>query len=134
MSKNESVDYFLRFLNERFQTFRSALAEFLQALTNDNRTEKLTAAQNVLTCLDDLKRAMSENDRPNWIKPLEDRLNWYRKTVQSQPDAGLNVVNTVLQVNPQIESQKWQFADSAANAAIDFAAIYKEYYRGSRVK
>ncbi|MHC4877759.1 MAG: hypothetical protein ACYTGL_14785 [Planctomycetota bacterium] len=76
---------------------------------------------------------MSSKDHPNWIVPLENRLKWYRNRAASQPDAGLQTINTILQLTPEIESQTWDFGDSAANAAIDFAAIYREYYRGSRV-
>jgi len=133
MPKNESVDFFLRFLNERFQAFRAALSSFLHTLALEDRAKKLDTAQAVLAALDDLKRAMSSNDHPNWIAPLEQKLNWYCKRAPSQADAGLQVINTVLKLNSNIESQKWNFADSAANSAIDFAAIYQEYYRSSRV-
>jgi hypothetical protein len=133
MPHNESVDFFLRFLGERFQAFRAALNSFLHTLALEDRAKKLDTAQAVLASLDDLKRAMSANDHPNWIAPLEQKLNWYRKHAASQADAGLQVINAVLQLNPSIESQKWNFADSASNSAIDFAAIYQEYYKGSRV-
>ncbi len=34
---------------------------------------------------------------------------------------------------PRIESQQWDFADSSLNAAVDFTAVYTEFYRESRV-
>lgn len=133
MPANESVEYFLRFLNERFAVFRTALNCFLQSLALDDRSKKIETAKGVLTTLDDLKRAMSAEDRPSWIDSLEAKLQWYLRAVPGQPDAGFQVLQTVLAVHPEIESQTWNFADSSANAAIDFAAIYQEHYRESRV-
>ena len=74
MPKNESIEFFLRFLTERFQAFRNALSSFLNTLTLEDRQKKLNSAQNVVATLDDLKRAMSANDHPTWIAPLEHRL------------------------------------------------------------
>jgi hypothetical protein len=133
MSKNESVDFFLRFLEERFTAFRTALTSLIQAVTQEDRTRKLEEAKLTLARIDDLKRAMSKVDHPNWIRPLEERISWYVRAAESQQDAGLQLIGTVLQLNPQIESQKWEFADTAASSAIDFAQIYQEYYQASKV-
>jgi len=133
MPKNESVDFFLRFLRERFQAFRTSLTRFLDLLSQDDRNQKIKSAQHVLGTLDDLKRAMSAGDHPAWISPLEAKLQWYIKAVPSHGDAGLQVIQTIIQLNPDIESQTWAFADSSANAAIDFDSIYQEYYRESHV-
>jgi hypothetical protein len=133
MAKNESVEFFLRFLRERFNAFRQALTLFLQMLALDDRTKKVETAKAVVARLDDLKRAMSTKDHPGWIATLEQKLQWYVKAVAAQPEAGLQVIQTILSVNSEIEKQTWDFAGSSANVAIDFAAIYQEYYRESRV-
>lgn len=36
-------------------------------------------------------------------------------------------------INSEIENQKWDFPDTHANDAINFSAIYQEYYSNSRV-
>jgi methyl-accepting chemotaxis protein len=134
MPKNESVEFFLRFLRERFGAFRTALTAFLQALALDDRAKKIETANLVLVTLDDLERAMSSRDHPPWVNSLKGKLQWYVRAVKKgQPDAGLQIFQTILSVHAEIENQKWDFADSSANSAIDFAAIYQEYYRDSRV-
>jgi len=65
MPKNESVQFFLRFLCERFNAFRTSLNAFLQSLALDDRPKKLETARTVLTTLDDLKRALSAKDHPS---------------------------------------------------------------------
>jgi hypothetical protein len=52
---------------------------------------------------------------------------------ESQPEAGFKLVEIVLQLNPQIEAQKWDFLESRSSLAIDFAAIYHDYYISSKV-
>ena len=133
MPRNDSVEYFLRFLRERFNAFRESLTEFLQALTLEGRPRKVEAARKVLILLDDLKRAMSEEDRPAWISQLEHKLTWYTSAVEKEVDAGLQVVQTIMVLEPQIKNQAWDFTDSASNLAIDFASIYEEYLRDSRI-
>lgn len=133
MPTNESVEFFFRFLQERFNSFRKALNAFLQVITLDNRPQKIEAARAVLTCLNDLKSAMSTPDHPPWISTLEAKLNWYVSYVSNQADAGLQLMQTILANYSSIEKQTWNFADASANAAINFAAIYQEYYNGSRV-
>lgn len=132
MSKNESVEFFLRFLRERFGAFKNALTEFLETLSLHDPKQKVVAANAVLTALDDLKRAMSNKDHPSWINPLENKIVWYTKS-SSLADAGLQVIQTILSLYPDVESQSWDFADSSSNTAINFAEIYSEYYRESRV-
>jgi hypothetical protein len=134
MPKNESVEFFLRFLRERFSVFRIALKDFLQALSLDDRTQKIERAKRLLQAIDDLKRAISESDHPAWINPLETKLHWYIKAVAGHPDAGLQVLQTLLDIHGKIEAQTWDFADASSKIlAIDFAAIYQEYYQESRV-
>src|SRR6185295_7405756 len=105
MAKNESVEFFLRFLRERFNAFRQALTLFLQMLALDDRTKKVETAKAVVARLDDLKRAMSTKDHPGWIATLEQKLQWYVKAVAAQPEAGLQVIQTILSVNSEIEKQ-----------------------------
>jgi len=134
MAKNESVDFFLRFLRERFQVFREALTAFLQTVALEERNNKVAAAKKVLTALDDLKRAIAATDRPGWIGALENKFNCYTQAVsQGQGDAGLQILQSIIGASSDIERQKWDFIDAAANVAIDFTAIYDEYYRSSRV-
>ncbi len=133
MAKNESVDFFLRFLQERFQAFRTKLTDFLKTLSLENRDHKVRLANEVLASLDDLKRAMAANDHPDWVNPLESKLRWYIRHHQAQDDCGLTVLSTVMELYPRIAAQEWRFGDASPSAGIDFNSIYQEYYRTSRV-
>ena len=133
MPKNESVEFFLRFLRERFDAFRKALSGFLQALALDDRPKKLEHAKAVRAALDDLRRALSERDHPPWLGQLDAAISSYVTNIASTPKAGLQLLNTIMDLYPRIESQQWDFADSSSNAAVDFTAVYTEFYRESRV-
>lgn len=133
MQKNDSVEFFLRFLRERYNAFRQALTVFLQTLALNDREKKINTAKLVLISLDDLKRSMSTKDQPLWVSTLEQKIQWYISSESRHLDAGLQVIQTILAINSEIENQSWDFASSEMNVAIDFAAIYQQYYRDSRV-
>lgn len=132
MATNESIEFFHRSLSERFQKFRVTLQEFLQILTKEEQNRKIEAAKAVVVCTDNLKSFLAERDRPNWLKVLEEKIKWYIEHGKAKPNSGLEVVNTLLHIHHQIESQKWQL-DKPTDTAIDFAAVYEEYYNDSRV-
>lgn len=132
MATNESVEFFLRFLDERFRAFRATLNELLAKLSEGDSKAKVAACNNTIQALDDLKRAMSDGDRPAWINPLNDKLRWYANH-SSHDKAGFQLLSAVLNANPHIETQTWAFASSETGSSIDFDAVYQQYYDGSRI-
>ncbi len=133
VATNQSVEFFLRFLNERFSAFRLSLNVFLQTLALEDRNAKVASAKKVLVAIDDLKRAIAKHDHPGWITVLEQKVNWYTQVVPQGADAGLEILQTIISVSPSIANQEWNFADDSANKAIDFDAIYEEFYSQSRI-
>jgi len=133
MADKSSVDFFLRFLNERFRDFLKSRESFLFSLAGDDRAQKVKSAQRFLDSLRDLKSAMATNDHPGWMGPLEQKLNWYCGIKAEQPDAGLQLLQVLFATQPAIDSQQWNPENLNAPSAIDFAAIYGEYYRSSKV-
>ncbi len=55
-SLSQALQFFLRFLRERFDAFRKTLSSFLQVLALDERPKKLEHAKAVRAALDDLRR------------------------------------------------------------------------------
>lgn len=129
MASNPSVDFFLRFLQDRFRAFNETLQDLLRLVSLDDRQKKAEATKRLLVTLDDLKRAMSPNDHPSWIAPLESRLNWYLGNI-SNGDAGHELLKTILSVYGKIQAQNWNFEQEPA---IDFGGIYEKHYGSSRV-
>ncbi|MBX9654945.1 hypothetical protein K2Y11_15140 [bacterium] len=132
MPSNKSFDSFLRSVNERFNLFRSSLSEMMKILSLEDRNRKIEAVKEVLLRIDDLRRTVSSEDFPVWGPVLESRLNWYIQVVATNDTAGRELLKTILDVNPEIQKQQWNFDDYDGNP-IDFAAIYEEYYRSSPV-
>jgi hypothetical protein len=130
MASNDSVEFYLRFLGERFSAFRESLGALIEALALEDRKKKVEAANVVLARLDDLRRAMSKSDHPGWIQPLEEQITGYLRAHERNAQAGRRLFEAILRVNPAIESQKWEFPDQSA-LAIDFVGIYQECYLAS---
>ena len=133
MSKNESVEFFLRFLRERYDVFHGKYTDFLLALPQDDGKQKVITARATLAALDDLRRAISEKDQPPWFNTIHKMIDWYLRAGHGNPEAGLKILRTIIKHNHEIESQTWDSRDFASDSAIDFARIYQEYFRQSRV-
>ena len=133
MPTKESIEQYQRFLNERFTVFREKLAALVKAMSLEDRGKKVEAAKAAQGALEDIKRSVSQNDRPGWTGPLEAIFNHYLAQHQHNADAGHALLNAIAQQHSAIETQKWNLTEDAPGAAVDFSAIYKEYYSQSRV-
>jgi len=133
MQKNESVDYFLRFLNERFDIFKHSLEALKETLVKNDANQKIEACNNTLSTLGTLKEAMSATDRPAWIGQLEMAIKQFIERHRNYADAGKNFVNAIIAYSPLIANQKWDFAESGEYKPIDFDAYFQRFYDESRL-
>lgn len=133
MQQNETVGVFLRFLNEKLNEFRSALATFIRTMTLEDRNSKSKTAGELLVRVETLRSTLSTNDLPHWVPTLEQALRAYQKN-PNHPDAGFSVMKGIMSVYHQIQNQKWDMADFSAAGAIEFTAIYEDVYAGSGIR
>jgi hypothetical protein len=121
-----------RFLDERLQALRGNLEEVMYALTLEDRGKKSQAARRLSQTADDLSRALSEGDRPNWLSELAAKNAWYIDNVDRDPKAGRSLLATLFDVYPQIP-KKWNLETMENQNAADFAAIYARHHAASRL-
>jgi hypothetical protein len=133
MEVNQSVEFFLRFLNERFKVFREALTEFERKLVLMDHGAKVAAGKSLLQAIDDLKRSISESDRPRWISSLENPLRHYVAQHGSNAEPAYALLGTIIRLSPEIDAQKWDFSNPSTDKAIDFSTIFREAFQASRV-
>lgn len=133
MPSRESVGQYERLLNELFNVFLAKLKATIRAMSLEDRSKKVEAVRAAQTALDDLKRSISEADRPHWMGPLIGAFNTYLSSPPGSPDIGLNLFNTISQNQAAIDAQKWHITDNDSNSGVDFSAIYMEYFNQSRV-
>ena len=64
MSSNESVEFFIRFVNERYKEVVSSTLELIKVMPSENRDAKKQKANVVFENSQDLLSALPENDKP----------------------------------------------------------------------
>ena len=133
MKTNESVEFFLRFLQERFQVFKTSLENLKESLGNNHAENKTKACKNTLATIQSLKEAMSAQDRPAWLDKINDAINHFIQRQSQYSNAGKNLINAIIDCSPQINNQKWEFTESHEYDPVDFDAYFKRFYDESRL-
>lgn len=125
MTKDESLNFYLRHLNERFGELKGALEQFLRVLSEENAKNKSALAETACERADELARAMADGDQPNWLRRLSSAFRTYY-TSPTSLGAQYNVLKQIMEVYPQIQNHKWSFAGSAEDAPHDFDALFEK--------
>jgi len=133
MQKNNSIDFFLRFLDERFDIFKRSLEALKEMLVRNDANQKIEACNSTLSTLETLKEAMSTTDRPVWIGKIETAIRQFIQRHQHYTDAGVTLINAIIACSPQIASQKWDFSESDEDKPVDFDAYFQKFYDESRL-
>jgi len=132
MQKNESIDFFLRFLNERFDIFKRSLEDLKEILMKNNADQKIAACENSLSALSSLKTAMSAADHPPWIRQIETAISQFIER-QHYAGSGRTFINTLILCSPHIENQDWIFFETGEYKPIEFDAYFQRFYDESRL-
>ena len=133
MPKNESVDFFLRFLNERFDVFKRSFENLKEILVQNNADNKIAACKETLQTIVSLKEAMSSSDHPKWIGHIEGATRKFIERHRHYADAGKTFINAIIACSPYIQNQKWEFSESQEYAPVDFDGYFQKFYDESRL-
>ena len=111
---------------------RSAINYFIKMISLENRDAKIAAARSCEAAVESLSSILARNDRPQWILSLQSLLQGYIRTPANDIDTGQRTIEALVSILPSINQQEWHFLDQES-PAVDFQAVYKEFYDGSRV-
>lgn len=75
MTTNESLNFFLRLIQEKHSQLISISNELLRALSGEDLSFKKSVANNTLSSAKDLRALISNNDVPPWLNDLLNYLN-----------------------------------------------------------
>lgn len=128
MASNASVEFHIRLVSEKHQELVTALDNLISVLVGEDHKKKEITASNVRTKANELMSAISKQDYPNWLNPLNTGLsNFVGKSWNSK-----YLINHLMENFPQIKNHKWVFEDPS-KIAFDFDSIYKHYKKQSRL-
>ena len=137
MPTKESVDVFMRTLDERFAAFKQCLHMFLHALTAAPQPVGADAARNALQSAEDLSRSLSSHDQPPWLSPILNALRSHVPHVDKDANRRA-LVDVIMPEYGLILKHTWSFVAAAspsedASSAVDFDRLYEDCREQSRV-
>jgi hypothetical protein len=133
MPKNESVDFFFRFLEERLLIFKRSLEDLKETLVKNKADDKIAACKSTLSAINSLKEAMCSRDHPSWIGKTETAIKRFMERHGHYADEGKVFFNAIVACSLDIENQKWEFSESSEHAPVDFDGYFKKFYDESRL-
>ncbi|MBI3123051.1 MAG: hypothetical protein HYZ10_01470 [Ignavibacteriales bacterium] len=132
MEQNESVLFFLRFLKEKHELFKSRLNNLFAVLVENNHEAKKKSAEQFYKAAQDLRDNLSDQDSPHWLNESVSAIDYYLKNITN---SGINnaLLRRLLLIHNDAISHQWQFEDTQMILAFDFDSIYEQCKRESRV-
>lgn len=132
MTQSESVQVFLRFLNQRYEEFRNQLENMLKTMSSDDKEAKLASSRQFLTAGSGLALTLAASDRPDWLKDLIDNTEWY---VGNHEDHNANHkhIMQIMTVYDQAMNHEWSFSHTDTEEDYSFDKLYKRYQKDSKI-
>ena len=133
MTQSESVQVFLRFLNQRYEEFRSQLENMLKTMSSNDKEAKLNASRQFLTAGSGLALTLAASDRPDWLKNLIDNTEWY---VGNHEDYEANHTHTmqIIARYDQAMNHEWSFSHTDTEEDYSFDELYERYRKDSKAQ
>lgn len=127
MSSNESVEFFMRFVNERYKEVVSSTLELIKVMPSENRDAKKQKANVVFKNSQDLLSALPENDKPQWLKLLSQHAQHFANDA-TQPHV---IMEFLVDNSSLIRGHEWAFESQVDT--FDFDSIFEHYKSESRL-
>lgn len=128
MPTNESVQLYLRLIQEKHNILVSESSSLIRVLAGINPDEKLAVAQKVLQIASDLRAILSTNDVPSWLSEAIAYLTQFISANWTSSDFITNFISTKL----QLDKHQWSF-NQVKETAFDFDAIFEHFKNESRL-
>jgi hypothetical protein len=132
MTENESVQFFLRLVQEKHELLKTRLNDLFQAISSDNHDDKVNANSLLLEACEDLSRILSVSDRPQWLIHLINETTLYSQKHQTSGH-NFRLLNNVVEQRNNALSHTWSFEKSSMDADYNFDSIYKRFKADSKL-
>jgi hypothetical protein len=132
MEQNESVQFFLRSLNEKHNQFKSNFKIFFTSLVGENIEEKKKTAEIFYNSALELKNHISNKDTPSWLSESISAIQSFLDRIDQLGAKG-TLLHRILPFYAEANSYQWHFEDPQKILAFDFDSIYEKCKGESRV-
>ncbi|HCG5590304.1 TPA: hypothetical protein NJ104_004515 [Vibrio parahaemolyticus] len=127
MSNNESLNFFMRFVHEKYKSVVATTDDLVKSLAGEDAKDKKVKAQFVDSATGDLISALAKADQPIWLRGLNQQVNLY---VQNRTNS-YNVMKFIMENRVQITTHTWEFDEKSD--AFDFDSVFERYRSESKL-
>ncbi len=130
MSNNESKNLHLNIIQEKYQLFRSRLASFLSALSDNNQSTKVQTNLELYDIANDLANILSDADKPYWLRETISFTTEYKNSNTSSSvmsGSGWKLLQRAMKIYTQAMDHDWNSIGNDTETKYDFENIYEKY-------
>lgn len=128
MSSNESVQFFLRVVQERHSSLVASADSLLKEIAGNDPNAKKVAAAKTLQIASDLKAIISRTDIPSWLNETIS----YVSNFTTGGWTSQEFLPHFVAAKGQLDAHRWHF-DQTTEAAFDFDSIFEHFKKESRL-
>jgi len=132
MDNNESLNYFMRLLQERHSDLKKTNDILFTVLVSENRESKEIACKNNLEAANNLSLSLAAADRPEWLQITIKWCTWYADNL-ARNDANNILFNNLSPIRSDLMQHEWTLSKSKADADFNFDEMYERFKKESKL-
>jgi hypothetical protein len=130
---NESLNIFLRLVQEKHEQLKSQITALSKVFVQENIDSKKVQADRCNSAAEDLARALSAKDQPNWLKEIIRWTKWYSTNHKNQ-DATFTAFQKIMPLISQLNSHEWAFTENTGDEDFDFDQLYERHKKDGKLE
>ena len=130
---NESLNIFLRLVQEKHEQLKSQVTALSKVFVQENIDSKKAQADKCNSAAEDLARALSVKDQPNWLKEIIRWTKWYSGSYK-QTDSTFTAFQKIIPLIAQLNSHQWAFTENSGDEDFDFDQLYERHKKDGKLE
>lgn len=130
---NESLNIFLRLVQEKHEQLKSQVTALIKVFVQENIDSKKVQADRCNTAAEDLARALSVKDHPNWLKEIIRWTKWYSDNYKIK-DSTFSAFQKIMPLITQLNNHQWVFTENMGDEDFDFDKLYERHKKDGKLE
>jgi hypothetical protein len=133
---NQSVNTFLRLVQEKHEQLKTQITALSKAFVQENLDSKKVQAESCNSAAEDLARALSSKDQPEWLQEIIRWTKWYLANCKIT-DATFTAFQNIIPLISQLNSHQWAFtenSDDDEDFDFDFDQLYERHKKDGKLE
>ncbi|MCD9550029.1 hypothetical protein GLP21_15480 [Photobacterium carnosum] len=132
MEQNESLNVFMRLLQESHDEVKKCTDALFNVLVKEVKEHKNAACENNLHAANNLSRSLALADRPKWLNETIKWCDWYGKNSQ-RDDANNYLFNNLSPIKNDLMNHTWSITSQPYEADFHFDEMYERFKSESKL-